>query len=642
MTKIKRPIVWKLILSIGLPLLVIYSTILFLNFKWNKSSAIEQMKDYLVELTSHNASTLNTDFTKIAQYPIGISKMLEVMAEPDEKEIFNLLIDLVKSDSLINSMAIAFEPYSFAKKKRFAPYVYREEGRILTTDLTKDYDYCSADWYSIPMLLKKPYWSEPYYSRTEDNTLQVTFSVPIYKNNKFLGIASANISLEKLRETMENIHIMGGYIFMISQYGTYIYHPNEKDIMRETIFSKAVTYNFNQMRIFGREMIKGKKSVEPFNDPIKGIKQWIIYTPIVSCNWTLAAVIPEREILDVVYSRIIKQMGVMILGYLVIMLTVVWVAFNITNPIRNLMKKTERLATGDLDVQMVNIRGEDEIHELAMVFNKMVIDLKHYINDLTNATKARESVESELRIARHIQESLIPRIFPPFPHRKEFSLFARNIPAKEVAGDFYDFFFLDEDNLALIIADVSGKGVSASLFMAVTKTLIKAKANYVDSPETIMSQVNYDLCQENDAAMFVTTFMAVLNVKTGSFTYCNAGHNNPYLIKANGEIMQLENTEGMALGIIDDCNYTSNKITLKKNDMLYLYTDGVNEAMDIDGNEFSYAKMEEFLKKLGESTPRETIEITMNAVQGFTKNAEQSDDITIMALRVLMLKDNIK
>ncbi|MFC1897953.1 SpoIIE family protein phosphatase [Candidatus Cloacimonadota bacterium] len=634
MTKIKRPIIWKLILGIGVPLLLIYGTILFLNFKWNKASAIDQMKDYLVELTAHNAATLDIDFSKIAQYPIGIAKMLEVMSDPDEKELFSLLTKVVEGNSSINSMSVAFEPYAYKNKKKFAPYVYREEGRILTTDFKSD--YCSADWYSIPMLLKEPYWSEPYYSQAGNNTLLVTFSVPIYKNNKFLGIASANISLEKLRETMEGIEIMGGYIFMIGQYGTYIYHQtSENDIMRETIFSKAVTYDFPEMRAFGREMIKGKYGVEPFSDPIKGIKQWLVYSPVTSNNWSLAVIIPEKEILKVVYSRIIKQMAVMILGYLVIMLSVVWAAFNITTPIRNLMKKTERLATGDLDVQMVNIRGNDEIHALAEVFNKMVIDLKHYINDLTNATKARESVESELRIARHIQESLIPRIFPPFPNRAEFSLFARNIPAKEVAGDFYDFFFLDDNNLALIIADVSGKGVSASLFMAVTKTLIKAKANYVASPETIMSQVNYDLCQENDAAMFCTTFMAVLNVETGNFKYCNAGHNNPYLIRENGEIIQFENTEGMALGIMDDCEYTTKEIVLKKNDLVYLYTDGVNEAMDIDGNEFSYEKMVEFMKEMKTSTPRQTIEITMEAVEAFTKDAEQSDDITIMSLRFL-------
>ena len=636
MTKIKRPIIWKLILGIGIPLLIIYGTILFLNFKWNTASAIEQMKDYLVELTGHNAATLNTDFSKIAQYPIGISKMLEVMSEPNEQKLYSLLSEIVKGNTSINSMSVAYEPYAYNRKKRFAPYVYREEGDILTTDLSKDQNYCSADWYSIPMLLKEPYWSEPYYSQAADNTLLVTFSVPMFKNNKFIGIASANICLENLRKTMKSIEIMGGYTFMISQYGTYIYHPNERDIMRETIFSKAVKYDIEAMRTYGREMIKGEFGIGQFNDPITGIKQWLVYSPVVSNSWSLAVIIPEKAILKIVYSRILRQMGVMVLGYLVIMLSVIWAAFNITTPIRNLMKKTERLATGDLDVQMVKIRGNDEIHALAEVFNKMVRDLRHYINDLTNATKARESVDSELRIARHIQESLIPRIFPPFPNRTEFSLFARNIPAKEVAGDFYDFFFLDENNLALIIADVSGKGVSASLFMAVTKTLIKAKSNYVDSPETIMSQVNYDLCQDNDAAMFCTTFMAVLNVKTGGFKYCNAGHNNPYLIRGDGEVIQFENTEGMALGVMDDCKYTSKKIKLKKNDLVYLYTDGVNEAMDIDGNEFSYEKMVEFMKEMKTTTPRQTIEITMNAVEVFTKDAEQSDDITIMALRYLI------
>jgi sigma-B regulation protein RsbU (phosphoserine phosphatase) len=172
--------------------------------------------------------------------------------------------------------------------------------------------------------------------------------------------------------------------------------------------------------------------------------------------------------------------------------------------------------------------------------------------------------------------------------------------------------------------------------MAVTKTLIKAKANEVDRPDKIMQEVNFELCQENDSAMFVTTFMAAFNVKTGVLSYCNAGHNPPYLIDNTGKVSQLPNTEGMALGVWEECQYSLQKITLQKNDIVFFYTDGINEAMDIDNNEFSYERLEEFLTTINDQVPRKITEMTLQTVKDFTGEAEQSDDKTLMVLKYLL------
>ncbi len=635
--KIKRPIIWKLILYIGIPLLVVYAVILVFSYNWNKTETLQQMKDYMIELTGHHAARLNTDFSRIAETPKILAKFCATLEKPSRTELFELLENLITEYNYIYGITLAFEPYTYDDQEKYlAPYVFKQDGKIIRQDMSDFIDYVYADWYSIPKLLKKPYWTEPYYQKTNGHVLMCSYSVPILVNEEVMAVATVNISLQDIRTRMAGIDILRGYTFLISQHGTYIYHPNDRDVMRETIFSKAEKFDLPEMRIFGRSMLQGKIEINSFPDPITGYRQWIVYTPVQENGWTLAAVIPENEILATVNSIVYKHVGLMIAGFILIVLIIIWAAFNITNPIRKLAGMAEELATGNLEIRMEDIKGKDEIHELAMVFNKMVIDLKHYINDLTAATKEKESVESELRIARHIQESLIPRIFPPFPDRSEFALFARNIPAKEVAGDFYDFFFLDDDNLVLVIADVSGKGVSASLFMAVTKTLIKAKANEVSKPHKIMSEVNFELCQENDSAMFVTTFLAVFNVKNGDFTYCNAGHNPPYLLKPKGGYSQLENTDGMALGVWEDCEYSSKKIKLNKNDIIYLYTDGVNEAMDINNNEFSYEKMEEFLAEIREETPRQITEKTLETVKEFTGEAEQSDDITLMVLKYLL------
>lgn len=634
---IKRPIIWKLVLAIGIPLLLVYGIILYFNYHWSKSEALKNMKDYMVELTGHYAAQLNTDFTRIAQSSLIMAKFCEANSKLSKQKIYDFLEKMVKDDHYIYGMTLAFEPYAYDKhEKLVAPYVFKQNGKIQKQNMSEFTDYTYEDWYSITKLLKQPFWTEPYYQKSNGHVLMCSYSVPILKADKLVAIACLNISLQDIKQRMSSIDILQGYTFLISQYGTYVFHPNDNDVMKETIFSKAEKFNLPIMREYGRDMLQGNSNIKSFPDPVKGYRQWMVYTPVASNGWTLAAVIPETDILSAVNSIVLKHIGLMIIGFFVIVLIIIWAAFNITNPIRRLVGMAEKLATGNLNVQMQDIKGKDEIHELAMVFNKMVIDLKQYIKDLTSATKEKESVESELRIARHIQESLIPRIFPPFPDRTEFALFARNIPAKEVAGDFYDFFFLDEDNLVMIIADVSGKGVSASLFMAVTKTLIKAKAGEVSQPHEIMKEVNVELCQDNDSAMFVTTFLAILNVKNGGFKYCNAGHNPPYLIKPGGKIAQLENTQGMALGVWEESPYSSNDMKLEKDDVIYLYTDGVNEAMDINDNEFSYERMEKFLAEFRAETPRQMTEKTLEIVKEFTGDADQSDDITLMILKYLI------
>jgi len=253
-----------------------------------------------------------------------------------------------------------------------------------------------------------------------------------------------------------------------------------------------------------------------------------------------------------------------------------------------------------------------------------------------NTELSKERIESELRIAHDIQMGIVPKIFPPFPDRKEFDIHAVIEPAKEVGGDFYDFFFIDENRLCFSIADVSGKGVPASLFMAVTKTLVKAKSRLGITPDKILSEVNNELCDENDSCMFVTIFCGILNTQIGEVEYSNGGHNLPYLIKNNNTVEQLENTSGMALGVICDTKYFTKKIKLLKSDSLYLYTDGVNEAMDKDGNQFSCQRLERFLKKSNNIPTKEITQNSINEIKKFTKGAAQSDDITILVLKYLL------
>ena len=254
---------------------------------------------------------------------------------------------------------------------------------------------------------------------------------------------------------------------------------------------------------------------------------------------------------------------------------------------------------------------------------------------LHTEVKEKEKIEQTLKLARNIQMGLLPKQFPPFPDKSQFEIYASIEPAVEVGGDFYDFFLIDDEHLCLVIGDVSGKGIPAALFMAVAKTLIKAYTIGNYSSDEILFKVNNELCEENEQEMFVTIFHGILNIHTGELRYSNGGHNPPYILYSDGTFGGMESTGGMALGVMEDVKYGLKKIRLSKKDTIYLYTDGVNETMDGDGNEFSYDRLENFFTDIKSSSATEMTKMTMETINRFINDAPQSDDITIMALKYL-------
>ncbi len=305
-------------------------------------------------------------------------------------------------------------------------------------------------------------------------------------------------------------------------------------------------------------------------------------------------------------------------------------AKTIARPIVDLTDMTRRIAGGDFN-QRIDIPAKNEIGTLAASFNEMTRRLNESIEHLKETTAAKERIESELKIAHEIQMSMVPKIFPPFPDRSEFDIFATLVPAKEVGGDLYDFFFLDDDHLCFAVADVSGKGVPASLFMAVTKTLFKSTAGNGGTPGEILARLNAEICRDNESCMFVTFFCAILNIRTGQVDYSNGGHNLPYHLHRGG-VSPLENTGGRALGLVEQSPYVSGRMVLNPGEALLLYTDGVTEAMDPSDTLYSDQRLERFLASNRRSSPRQIIGDLVSDVRHFASEAPQSDDITVLAL----------
>lgn len=307
------------------------------------------------------------------------------------------------------------------------------------------------------------------------------------------------------------------------------------------------------------------------------------------------------------------------------------VARSVTRPVEELTRTSEAVAAGDLS-QTVTVKADNELGRLAFTFNQMTAQLRESIAQLTATTQAKERIESELRIAHDIQLSILPKIFPPFLNMPQFDVFATIEPMREVGGDLYDFFLIDEERLLIMIGDVSGKGVPAALFMAVTKTLFKAVAAGETRVGKLMARVNDELCADNETGMFVTVFCGVLEVKTGRFEYANGGHNPPYVRRGDGRLEKLPLTGGMGLGVMDGMDYDTEVVELGQGDVLFLYTDGVTEAQDAAGEFYMEERLEAFLGALDCRSPREVVGRTMTEMQRFAAGADQADDITVVTL----------
>ncbi len=275
-----------------------------------------------------------------------------------------------------------------------------------------------------------------------------------------------------------------------------------------------------------------------------------------------------------------------------------------------------------------------DLKDLEITIEKSLREIEQYKLALSAHDKL-VALKQELDIATIIQTSILPKTFPAFPDRKDFEIYAKMIPAKEVGGDLYDFFLIDKYRLGIIIGDVSGKGIAAALLMAVCKTLLKVTASKGMPTDNVLAEVNKILVDDSPPNMFVTVFYGVLDTRNGSFEYSNAGHNSPYLISANGSLVQIDNIGGLMLGAMNDSEYESNIIMLSNNDTLILYTDGITEAFNKNDEEYDYKRLAGSLQNtIGLSTVK-LVDKIISDVRIFTEGVEQSDDITCMAFRYL-------
>lgn len=341
------------------------------------------------------------------------------------------------------------------------------------------------------------------------------------------------------------------------------------------------------------------------------------------------------KVITGVIISVIGIMSVVIIAYYQV------IRQKIVNPIETLNKTTENIIEHieNDETLSINIRTNDELERLANSFVEMNKRLKEYIRQNAVITAEKERIGAELSIAGTIQENAVPNIFPAFPERKDFDIYASMTPAKEVGGDFYNFFLVDDDHIALVMADVSGKGIPAALFMMVANILISDRTRIGGTPAEILEYVNNSICANNEADMFVTVWLGILELSTGKMIAANAGHDDPAVYRKGGDFEIIKNRHGIAIGALGGVHYKNFEIQLNKGDKIFLYTDGVPEATDNNEELFTISRMVQALNNYKKEKPQDIIDGINRSVIDFVGDAPQYDDLTMLCLELMETED---
>ena len=510
-------------------------------------------------------------------------------------------------------------------------------------------------WYKDA--LAKPngvVWQRTYKSVNSGNYCLTCSKAFKGSQNQLLGVVEMDMSLKKMNENISNPKLSEGeFVFILDSSGRFVAC---KDY--ESKFANLDPLNDSNMDENYKNMISNVISKRNGNQecylPIFGQNYIVSFAPLDTSNWFLCIATPISELRvigEFIGSDIKERLSNSIkefsgenkskIGpYLTLFFTIIAIsvllsfllARLISKPLLKLADGVKRIGEGNFEGK-VEVDSKDEVGQLADEFNKMANNLKLYVDKLQKTTVEKVKLNSEMNVAKTIQEDMLPCIFPKRSEQKAYDVFASMDPAKAVGGDFYDFFLIDKDHLCLVIADVSGKSISAALFMVITKTLIKNYACLGYSPEEVFNIVNKQLCENNKAEMFVTSFIAIVDLKTGKAKCCNAGHNKPLIYRKSEKKFDWLNTNhGFVLAGFDTVKYKLEELDLSKGDALYLYTDGVTEAINTKKELFSDDRLINKLNsiKVDETSSENILKDIKKCISDFASGEPQADDITML------------
>ncbi len=565
----------------------------------------------------------------------------ESLGRPEKIEA--LMERVVKLNPLIRSCGISFvENYYPRKGRLYCPYAVKRDSTIEKMILHgRDHDYLEAPWFTKALQSKDGFWSDPFLDGTDKTTPLVSYMVPIHdRRGRTVAVLGADLSLNALRKEVINIDFGESFLgyFIVDTVGTYIVHSDTSRMVKDNIFKQAKATGDKVMATLGERMTEGGDGElgESYGKEKLLIDDHSVnafYHSINHIKWSMCMMVSEIYFKVFGYLLVFFMLSPIVIGLIVIFFVGRRTIRKAVEPIKQLAMSTDEVAKGHFDTPLPEVRSKDEIQLLRDSFDKMQQSLTLYVDELKITTIQKTAIDSELRIAHDIQMSMLPKTFPPYPDRDDVDLFGQVIPAKAIGGDLFDF-FIREGQLIFCIGDVSGKGVPASLLMAVTRTLFRNVASTLDEPQQIVEALNRSVADKNEMNMFVTLFVGVLNLKTGDLRYCNAGHDAPLVI--SDEVTELPCDSNLPLGVMEDWQFTRQTTVLGRQATIFLFTDGLNEAENVNHEQFGNQRVMDIAHEVsasGNYCPADVVAKMADAVRTFVGGAEQSDDQTMLAIQ---------
>ena len=553
-------------------------------------------------------------------------------------------------------------------------YVALPDGAMIMVD-----DHAAARFSEDGNLISIPIRERPWYTGAVETgslfftdvvtdifsgQIGIMCAMPVYHEGELAAVVGADLFLDTMANAVNATGENGRFVCIINDKGHVVFSPRADGEFRVRPPEEAEDLRKaenSELASFVKKAIDKATDVQII--PLDGEEYYASGAPIGTVGWAVISGVSravadqptvrmEREYEDTLnnallsFRRNLSASKSTILILLAIVTTLGLAAAlilskRIVKPLNTITERVQSLGGNRLQFQMEKTyRTGDEIEVLAESFAKLSAKTLQYVEQVKTVTAEKERISAELNMATAIQASQLPRLFPAFPDRPEFDVYATMIPAKEVGGDFYDFFLVDEDHIALVMADVSGKGVPAALFMMVSRVLIKSRVQNGESPGEALANVNNQLCEGNEPGFFVTVWLGILEISTGKGIAANAGHEHPAICRRNGSYELSTYRHSPAVAAMENIRFREHEFELNPGDRLFVYTDGVTEATNQENELFGTARMLEALNSKADANPEETIENVMNGIRGFVADAEQFDDITMLSLKYLGPQNN--
>ena len=571
------------------------------------------------------------------------TKMTEwlVMRHPNIPDsMFVYSRSMLQNNPDFYNCSIAFEPYYFKKYGRYFSAYSKLQGDTIRTIQggSDNYQYFFMDWYLMPSLLDHPCWTDPYVdydvpTNTSEMVSSYCHSIKD-KQGRVVGVINTSLSVSWLSHTISAVKpYPNSYSIMIGRGGTYFVHPDTTKITRQTIFTETMEHPDTAMTALGHAMQRGEEGMKHMN--IDGESCFVFYKPLGKTGCSMAIVCPESDIFGG-FNRLSHYLTIIVcVGLLLMLYFFIRIITHELTPLRQLALEAEAIASGDFNIELPDLRRIDEIGQLSQSFSYMQRSLVKYIDELKYTTSQKASIESDLRIASTIQMGMLPKKFPNKTDHEDVQVYASLTPAKEIGGDLFDFYFRDE-KLFFCIGDVSGKGVPASLFMAVTRSVFRTISTRESMPDRIVTIMNKTMADMNKTNMFVTLFVGVLDLPTGRLRYCNAGHDAPLLVGVGVGMLPCDSN--IPVGFRPAWKFTQQETQIFHGTTIFLFTDGLTEAENASHDQFQMERVTEVASQAlsnHQQEPRQLISLMNDAVHQFVGDAEQSDDLTMMAIQYI-------